>query len=146
MNFADPVLTNVRTAVDSSVLFDVLLPDPDFGEGSAQFLRDSIDSGVVIACDVVWAEVRASFDDDSLFLHAMEKLGVQFDSMSNKSSQTAGALWRQYRLRKDSKRHHLIPDFLVGAHALLQSDVLLCRDRGFYRRYFSRLKILDPSS
>jgi len=136
----------VRTAVDSSVLLDVLLPDPDFGAASALLLRESIDTGVVIACDVVWAEVRASFPDDSLYLDAMQKLGVQFDPISATSSQTAGALWRQYRSRKDSRRDHLIPGFLVGAHALLQSDVLLCRDRGFYRRYFSKLRILDPSA
>ena len=145
MNFAAPVHVRMRTAVDSSVLFDVLLPDPDFGSASAQLLRESIDTGVMVACDVVWAEVRASFAGDVLFLDAMDKLGVQFDAISGKSAQTAGALWRQYRSRKDSKRDHLIPDFLVGSHALHQSDVLLCRDRGFYRRYFSKLRILDPS-
>jgi hypothetical protein len=42
-------------------------------------------------------------------------------------------------------REHLIPDFLIGAHALVQADALLSRDRGFYRRYFSKLKILDPA-
>ena len=145
MNFADPVHVRMRTAVDSSVLFDVLLPDPDFGSASAHLLRESIDSGVMVACEVVWAEVRASFPGDVLFLDAMDKLGVQFDAISGKSAQMAGALWRQYRSRKDSKRDHLIPDFLVGSHALHQSDVLLCRDRGFYRRYFSKLRILDPS-
>lgn len=146
MNSADLVRKRVRTAVDSSILFDVLLSDPTFGPESAQLLRRSIDAGVVVACDVVWAEVRASFPNDSLFLNTIHKLGVEFDPTSERAAQAAGSLWREYRSKKGSKRDHMIPDFLIGAHALHQSDALLCRDRGFYRRYFSNLRILDPST
>ena len=39
----------------------------------------------------------------------------------------------------------VIADFLVGAHAVTGSDRLLTRDRGFYRSYFERLAVLDPS-
>ena len=136
----------MRSAVDSSILFDVLLPDPKFGPASAALLRETIDSGVIVACEIVWAEVRASFKSDELFNMAMGKLGVQFDPASSGAAQMAGSLWRQYRsAAKGSVREHLIPDFLVGAHALLQAEALLTRDRGFYRRYFSNLKLLDPS-
>jgi predicted nucleic acid-binding protein len=34
--------------------------------------------------------------------------------------------------------------FLIGAHALIQSDALLTRDRGFYRSRFKGLRILEP--
>ena len=136
----------MRSAVDSSVLLDVLLPDPAFGPASAAALRGAIDSGVVVACEIVWAEVRAAFSNDEQFNRAIEKLGIQFDAVSNHAAAMAGLLWRQYRSRaRGSARSHLIPDFLVGTHALLQTEVLLSRDRGFYRRYFTRLRLLDPS-
>ena len=146
MDFAVLVLRNMRSAVDSSVLLDVLLPDPDFGPASAAVLREAIDSGVVVACAIVWAEVRAAFSSDEQFDHAIEKLGVEFEAVNSKAAAMAGSLWRQYRVGSKGARAHLIPDFLVGAHALLQAEALLSRDRGFYRRYFSRMKLVDPSS
>jgi predicted nucleic acid-binding protein len=42
-------------------------------------------------------------------------------------------------------RERVIADFLIGAHAMAKADRLLTRDRGFYRRYFKDLTVLDPS-
>ncbi len=36
-------------------------------------------------------------------------------------------------------------DFLIGAHALAQCDRLLTRDRGFYKEYFGKIRIVDPA-
>ena len=128
------------------MLLDVLLPDPVFGAVSAQVLRSAIDSGAVIACEIVWAEVRASFPNDDLFHEAFGKLQIQFDAAGREASEMAGSIWKQYRSRaRGTIRQHLIPDFIVGAHATVQADVLLSRDRGFYRHYFPKLKLLDPS-
>jgi predicted nucleic acid-binding protein len=146
-SFGDPDGRNVvRSAVDSSVILDVLLPDPAFGPRSAAVLRSAIDSGAVVACEIVWAEVRAACPNEEIFRRALEKLQIQFDAAGRETSEMAGSIWKQYRTNaKGSSRQHLIPDFIVGSHAIVQADVLLSRDRGFYRRYFPKLKLLDPS-
>ena len=135
----------MRTAIDSSVLLDVLSADPAFGERSREALRVTYDAGALLACDVVWAEVRAHFRSEDSFDEALTLLGVRFDPISPDAARLAGRLWRAHRVKHPSPRARLIPDFLIGAHARLQSDALLTRDRGFYRRYFSGLRVIDRS-
>jgi predicted nucleic acid-binding protein len=39
-----------------------------------------------------------------------------------------------------------VPDFLIGAHALLQCGGLITRDAGFFRDYFKGLKVIVPQA
>ena len=138
----------MKTAVDTSVLLDVLTADPTFGQASRQALRRAFDAGALVACDVVWAEVRANFPSEDAFAKTMDAIGVRFDPVGEAAAQLAGRIWRESRRTSRTKgagRDRVVVDFLVGAHALRQAAALLARDRGYYRSYFSGLRVLDPS-
>jgi len=136
----------LRIAVDSSVLLDVLTGDPQFGSASRESLRRAYDVGALLACDVVWGEVRAHFPEEEAFRTTLATLGVVFDPLRQEAAELAGELWREYCLttpRRD--RDRIVADFLIGAHAQVQADALLSRDRGFFGSRFEGLRLIDPT-
>lgn len=132
------------TAVDTSVLLDLFVADPTFGSRSRQAIRRCLREGRLAACEVVWAEAGAFFPSAQAAREAMHQLGVEFDPITVQAAMEASAAWRRYRER-GGRRDRVMPDFLIGAHALAQAERLLTRDRGFYRTYFSRLRLVDPT-
>ncbi len=128
------------SAVDSSVFLDVLFADPTHSAKSLELLEKARERGALIACPVVWGEVSSVFGDVKEVHRAFAEAGVRFDPFDEACSETAGAIWAEYR-RNGGARSRLIPDFLVGAHALVRGATLVTRDRGFFRRYFSGLTV-----
>jgi len=135
----------VITAVDTSVLLDIFFNEPVFCPLSIEALRSSLEAGPVMACDVVWAEVRAVFGDDEAAARALAGFPVTYSAIDARTASRAGAAWGVNR-KGDGPRERVIADFLIGAHALEHADRLLTRDRGFHRRAFAGLVIIDPST
>ena len=133
----DPVI-----ALDSSVLVDIWSDQPAF-DASGQALRAALGAGPVVACDVVVAEVCSSFANSDDIFDALADLGVRYSTVEEKSAVRAGEMQRRYRQR-GGRRPRTVPDFIVGAHALLQCDALITRDVGFFRDYFKGLRLIVP--
>ena len=130
------------TAVDTSVLVAITKAEPDALEWT-DLLADAQADGDLVVCDVVAAEFFALVLDRAKFGRIFAGLGIGFSPTSLESAQLAGHLFRQYR-RMGGPRGHLVPDFLIGAHAQRQADRIAAIDRGYLRRYFPRLKVLRP--
>jgi predicted nucleic acid-binding protein len=133
----------VITAVDTSVLLDVYHADAKYGPRSAEAMQKCLAEGSVIACDIVWAETGASFATTADAEAALSTLRVDFSPLDPPISLAAGEAWRAYR-KAGGTRQRVIADFLIAAHAQASADRLLTRDRGFYRKYFKELHVLDP--
>ena len=132
-------------AIDSSVLIDLLAGDDVAAEGAEASLRECLSAGPVAVCDVVLAEVTTALRDGAEVLGVLEEMGLSFHATEAKAAVRAGEMQRRFRQR-GGKRQRTVPDFLVGAHALLQCNALITRDAGFFRDYFKGLKVIVPKA
>ncbi|MBS7455914.1 type II toxin-antitoxin system VapC family toxin [Coralloluteibacterium stylophorae] len=129
-------------AIDSPVLVDLLADGPhaDAAEGC---LRRCLGAGPVLVSDVALAEVCAVLRDGAEALGVLEEMGIRFSPLEAKAALRAGEMQRRYRQRVPGGSR-AVPDFLIGAHALLQCNGLITRDDAFFRDYFKGLKLIVP--
>ena len=133
------------SAVDSSVILDVVTADLRHADESEEVLRRASREGQLIACECVLAEIFPAFGDPGSFEEFLADWQVEFVPSSRQSATLAGRHFAAY-LERGGARRRIVADFLIGAHAQAQADRLVARDRGFLRDYFSGLLLLDPSS
>ena len=132
-------------AVDTSVLVDVLIGDPRYGDASAASLAQALSIGDVVVCDAVVAEVQVLLDTRETAMESLDPMGLRYLATSEAAAVRAGHMQRRFRDR-GGRRERVVADFLIGAHALIQSGTLITRDAGFFRDYFKGLRLIVPKA
>ncbi|HAB18936.1 MAG TPA: type II toxin-antitoxin system VapC family toxin [Verrucomicrobiota bacterium] len=132
----------MTTAVDTSVLIAIAKDEPS-AEEWVDLLAEAHNDGDLVICDVVAAEYFALLMNEGKFRESLAALGISFSATELASAQVAGSIFKQYR-REGGPREHLVPDFLIGAHAQTQANRIAAIDRGYLRGYFPRLQVLKP--
>ena len=138
-------------AIDTSVLID-LLGDDAMAAAAETCLRKALAAGPVVMCDVVVSEITAGLGHGAEIMDVVEEMGMSYLAVERKSAIRAGEMQRRYKERMHAQNRsadplqRTVPDFLVGAHALLQCSALITRDAGFFRDYFKGLKVIVPKA
>ena len=132
----------MKTAVDSSVLFDLVKGAP--GAAAAQTaLEAALAQGSLWVCAVVVAELGRYFSSEQDLREFLQACQIDHDPLTMDAALEAARIMRGYAKNKDP-RERTAPDFLIGAHAIKQADALLTTDAGFFRHYFEGLSVVAP--
>jgi len=132
----------MKTAVDSSVLFDIVKGAP--GAPDAQTaLEAALAHGGLCVCAVVVAELGRYLADAEELTEFLSACQIDHDPLTMEAALEAARIMRSYTRNKGPKER-VAPDFLIGAHAMRQADALLTTDAGFFRHYFEGLAVVTP--
>ena len=132
----------MKTAVDSSVLFDLVKGAP--GAAAAQTaLEAALAQGSLCVCAVVVAELGRYFSSEQDLRDFLEVCNIDHDPMSMDAALEAARIMRGYA-KNNGPRERTAPDFLIGAHATRQADALLTTDAEFFRLCFKGLRVVAP--
>ena len=131
------------TLVDSNVILDVVTEDSEWFDWSAAALARVAEKDRLIINPLVYAEVSLGFDriedlDDSVPPEYFVREPLPWDGAF-----LAARAFAKYKRRGGARRHPL-PDFYIGAHAVIAGYTLLTRDARRYRTYFPKLRLIAP--
>ena len=137
------------TLVDSCVLIDVLADDPAWAEWSMQKLEALGNQAPLVINPLILAEISPRFARASDLEAALESLPLRRQDMPWDAAFLAGQAFKVYRQVKNKGvglQRSPMPDFYIGAHALLSGMRLLTRDAKRYSTYFPKLHVVSPES
>lgn len=128
------------TIVDTNVLLDVLLVGAEHGEQSERRLAAALRAGPVVVNDVIAAELAPVFDTAAALWSALDDAEIALVPFPREAVFLAGTAFKRYR-RRGGRRNRILPDFMIGAHAVASAAALLTRDGRFYRESFPALRL-----
>jgi predicted nucleic acid-binding protein len=130
--------------VDTNVLLDVMTADPRWSDWSSARLTLALNSGPVGINPIIYAELASGFlaqhDLDRALPAGIDRLALPWDAAF-----LAGRSFLEYR-RRGGTRTSPLPDFYIGAHALVSGMTLLTRDATRFRTYFPELPLIAPDA
>lgn len=129
--------------VDSNVILDVFLNDPDWADWSETTLEKYFHHTSLYINSIVYSEISIGFELIEDLEFAITKAGVQMLEIPKEALFLAGKIYLKYKRRKGAKRTPL-PDFYIGAQAAVLHLDLITRDVSRYRSYFPTVKLITP--
>jgi predicted nucleic acid-binding protein len=134
-------MTNVL--VDSNVILDVLTEDPHWFDWSATQLAACAETGTLLINPIIYAEISIGFQDQAELDAALPPAFFQREALPYSAAFLAGKAFLRYR-QSGRVRRSPLPDFYIGAHAMVCGYTLLSRDATRYQTYFPELNLIVP--
>ena len=129
--------------VDSNVILDVFLDDPNWAEWSESKLVKFSSITKLFINPVIYSEVSVGFKRIEELESALTRSGFQMLEIPKEALFLAGKVFLKYRKNRGPQRSPL-PDFYIGAQAAIFDMDLITRDVTRYRTYFPTVRLFSP--
>jgi len=129
--------------VDSNVILDLFLDDPNWGDWSEGMLVKHSQHATLFINAIVYSEISIGFERIEDLELAVARAGFQMLDIPKEALFLAGKAFLTYRKRKGSKSPPL-PDFYIGAQAAVLNIELITRDVSRYRSHFPTVHLITP--
>jgi predicted nucleic acid-binding protein len=129
--------------VDTNVLLDVFGRDPVWADWSRRQLNAAATIGEIAINDTVYAELSAGYRRFEEVDALIGRARIALVRMPRAALFLAGKAFQRYRAAGGA-RTGVLPDFFIGAHAVVSESPLITRDVHRYRTYFPGLALIAP--
>ena len=129
--------------VDTNVLIDVLEDEPEWADWSIAQLRAQAKVHPLLINPIIYAELSLTFSAVETLDNTIESLGLTVAELPRPALFLAGKAYARYR-RQGGKKHNVLADFFIGAHAAVLGCPLLTRDARRYKNYFLSVELITP--
>ena len=129
--------------MDTNVLVDAATPESAWGAWSLAILERLANQTVLVINPLIYAELSVVYDSIEAIEDAVPRELFQRDDLPYEVAFLAAKAFLEYRRRGGTRRSPL-PDFYIGAHAVVAGYSLLTRDDARYKTYFPTLELIAP--
>ena len=131
--------------VDSNVLIDIFGKNPQWWPWSLARVQEAVRAGPLLINHIVYAETSIRFHSIEDFDAALAGFGATLAPMPRLALFVAGKAFARYR-NIGGIRPGVLPDFFIGAHAMVERLPILTRDARRYRHYFPTVQLISPDA
>jgi hypothetical protein len=130
--------------VDTNVLVDVVTDDPLWAEWSQRQLTLAAVRDDLAINDIVYAELSVRYTTTEELDAMIREANLVSAAVPRPALFLAGKAFQRYR-SAGGIRTGVLPDFFIGAHAVISDSLLITRDAARYRTYFPGIVLIAPN-
>ena len=135
----------MSTLIDTNVLLDVLEVRLGRFEWAVKQLENLAEKGDLVFNQIIYGEASVPYATSAAFERILTNPWLKREDLPWDAAFYAGKAYLAYRQRGGGKAN-VLPDFLIGAHALAKGHSVLTRDPARFRTYFPSVTVIAPDT
>jgi predicted nucleic acid-binding protein len=130
---------------DTNVLIDIAVADPLWSRWSRQQLESARRRGSVVINQIIYSEFSIRYETLDEVEYLLPREEFLYEGLPWEAAFAASKAFGRYR-RQGGRRERTLPDFYIGAHAVVRGHSILTRDPTGYRAYFPSVDLITPET